>query len=116
MNKSLLEKLEAEIRLTLDSGDQYVVKPVPVQSAEGFVTVGITDPTDLKHGVLALVEVNLETPQLEMLMNNFEPSDVQYQIQDNRFVHWKNPLADRPLREELWGKLADYLDKESEDV
>jgi hypothetical protein len=116
MNKSLLERLAADIPLTLNSGKQFVVKPVPVLSAEGFATVGITDPDDPQHGVLALVEVCLETPNLEMLMTNFEPSDVKYQVQDNRFVHWKNPLADRPLREELWGKLADHLDKESEDV
>lgn len=113
MNKALLDRMASSITLTLDSGKEYVVKPVPVASAEEFATLGITDPDDPKHGVLALVEVNLSTPTIEMLMNNFEPSDVKYDIKSNRFVHWKNPLTDRPLREELWGKLADHLTKDS---
>lgn len=116
MNESLLDRLAVDIPLTLDSGKQFVVRPVPIVSAEGFATVGITDPDDPKHGVLALIEVNLTTPTIEMLMTNFEPSDVQYQLQRNRFVHWKNPLNDRPLREELWGKFADHLDKGMKDV
>jgi hypothetical protein len=116
MNESLLDQLAVDIPLTLNSGKQFIIKPVPIVSAEGFATVGISDPTDPKHGVLALIEVNLLTPTVEMIMTNFEPSDVQYQIQRNQFVHWKNPLSDRPLREELWGKLADHLDKGMKDV
>lgn len=112
MNKSLEERLSNEISLQLDSGKVYSITPVPVASPDGSVFLSVKDPEDTTHSTLTTVMVRMEVGDLEMVMGNFEPSDVKYDISQNRFVRWVNPLAARPVREELLGKLADTINRE----
>jgi hypothetical protein len=115
MNKSLEELLCNEISLQLDSGKVYSVTPVPVASPDGAVFLSVKDPEDANHGTLTTVVVRMEEGGLEMVMGNFEPSDVKYSIPTNRFVHWVNPFATKEVRKELLGKLADTINKEDAD-
>lgn len=112
MNKALEEILCNEISLQLDSGKVYSVSPVPVASPDGAVFLSVKDPEDINHSTLTTVVVRMEEGGLEMVMGNFEPSDVKYNIQQNRFVHWVNPFATQKERKELLGKLADTINKE----
>jgi hypothetical protein len=115
MKKSLEECFNEEITLQLDSGKTYSVTPVPVVSPDGAVFLSVKDPEDKHHSTLTTVVVRMEDGGLEMVMGNFEPSDVKYDIPKNRFVHWTNPFATREVRKELLGKLADSINKEDTD-
>lgn len=112
MNKSLEEILCNEMSLQLDSGKVYSVTPVPVASPDGAIFLSIKDPEDTNHSTLTTVVIRQEEGGLEMVMGNFEPSDVKYDIPQNRFVHWVNPFAAQEVRKELLGKLADTINKE----